>query len=426
MTKVVKLFKEEALGAEERGRSPVKLLKRFVEGIKPDPDRDVVVWDAELPGFCIRVKPSGVRSYAVQYRNAEGKSRRLTIGRHGVLTAEEARGEARQKLAAAKRGGDPLAERRAAHKKAKAAQTVKQLADRYLKEHAEVRKKPSSVKEDRRLIEKRIVPDLGKKPVDALTREHILELHHSLRKTPYEANRCLALLSKMLNLAELWELRTQGSNPCKHVARYAEKRRERFLNDKELARLGKTLEQMEQSRTEQPGVIIAFKLLALTGCRLSEILNLEWPHVDLAAGVLRLPDAKAGARLVPLGDAAVTFLSTLPRRGEYVAPGRQRGKKLPFFTAEGAWSRIRKKARLEGARLHDLRHTVGSLAGQQGWNAFTVKAMLGHKTLAMTDRYVAHDMSPLRRAANSVSGRIAEAMKAGAKAHGNGGERSPR
>ncbi len=413
MAKVMRLF--EGARGETKGKGRVKLTKRVVDALRPMPGRDVVLWDSQLPGFCVRVKPSGVRSYAIQYRNRRHKSCRLTIGRHSVLTVEQARAEARQRLADAKRGEDPLAERESARTKAKAAQTVTQLCERFLCEYAEVRKKPSSVKEDRRLIEKRIRPAMGTKRLEEITRDDVLDLHHSLRKTPYEANRTLALLSKLLNVAELWGLRPQGSNPCRHIERYTEKARDRFLSDEELGRLGAVLEEAEQTRTHQAGVIAAIKLLALTGCRLSEILGLEWSHVDLTAGVLRLPDAKAGARLVPLGDAAVALLSSVDRTGKFVVLGDKTGQPIPAPTVEDGWRRLRDKAKLENARLHDLRHTVGSLAGQQGWNAFTVKAILGHKTLAMTDRYVAHDVTPLRRAADSISARISEAMKAGKK-----------
>ncbi len=388
----------------------VKLTKRVVDATQPHPDQDIVIFDTELPGFCVRVKPSGVKSYAIQYRNADGRSRRMTLGKHSVLTTEEARNQARQQLAATKRGFDPLADKRARRAKAAAAQTVRQLMDRYLGDYAEVRKKPSSVKEDRRLIDRRIKPAIGALLIDSLTREHVVDLHHQLRATPFEANRTIALLSKALGLAEVWGLRPQGSNPCRYVERYSEKARDRFYSDAELASIGTALREAETTGTESSGVILAIRLLALTGCRLGEVLSLRWDDVDLETGVLRLPDAKAGARLVPLGDAALQLLSKAPRDGLRVIHYKSSTAPLPTSTVEGAWSRIKAKAGVENARLHDLRRTVGTIAGQHGWNAFTVKTVMGHKTLSMTDRYVVQDVGPIRRAANDVSRRISAAL----------------
>ncbi len=139
-----------------------------------------------------------------------------------------------------------------------------------------------------------------------------------------------------------------------------------------------------------------------------------WEHVDLDAGVLRLPDAKAGARPVPLGAPAIALLIAQPRSGELVVGGRTAGTRLTLAALEAAWKKVRTKAGLRNARLHDLRHTVGTFAGQAGLNAFTVRDILGHKTLAMTDRYVSRDTDPLRRAADAVAGRVATALAGGA------------
>jgi len=411
MARVTSLTARRAALVVETPRSDRrKLTKRFVESIQaPKVDgADVVLWDSELPGFGVRVKASAARSYLIQYRNSTGRSRRVTIGRHGVLTAEQARNYARGLLADAKRGADPAAERKAARR----AYTVAQLCDRYLKEHAEVHKKASSVAEDRRLIDTRVRPALGTIKADAVTRDDVMRLHHSLRATPYEANRTLALLSKVFNLAEAWRVRPLQSNPCAHVKRFAERKRERFFSADELGRLGKALADAEHARTEKPGAIAAIKLLALTGCRRGEVLALRWEHVGLEAGVLRLPDAKAGARTVALGAPAVALLAKLPRNSDYVVHSASSSKRpLSSSALEDAWHRVCKSARIPDARLHDLRHTMGTYGGQAGLNAFMIRDLLGHKTLAMTARYVERDTDPLRAAADQVAGRIAEAMR---------------
>jgi integrase len=344
-----------------------------------------------------------------------GRTRRITIGRHGVLTADNARRGAVQHLAKVAGGENPSAERKTARAKARQTQTVEQLAKRFLSDYVEPRRKPSTAAEYRRILETRIPDALGKMPVDSVNREDIEALHLSLRTKPYEANRTLAVLSKMFNMAEVWRLRADGSNPVRKVERYTEKKRDRFLSEAELGRLGEVLAEAGRTQTEMPGVLAAIRLLSFTGCRAGEILNLRWSDVDLAFGVLRLPDAKAGARIVPLGAPAVDLLQAMPRKTGYVVTGKKRKKPLSLFTLESVWSRLRKKAKLDNARLHDLRHTVGTYAGQAGLNAFVVRDILGHKTLAMTDRYVSQDTNPLRGAADQVAGRIAAAFAKGSE-----------
>ena len=387
----------------------MKLTKRRVEGIKPG-TCDAFAWDDALAGFGVRVKPSGVRSYVIQYRNRPGRSRRVTIGRHGTLTPDEARQRAKKLLAAVADGGDPAGDRDTYRK----TPTVAQLCDRYLAEHVADHNKPSTAKEFRRLVEKRIKPDLGTlKAVDA-TRQDVIKLHRAMRATPRQANQTLAVLSKMFSLAELWSVRPDGSNPCRHVKRYPERKRERFLNENELARLGAVIAGAEDNAKELPGVIAAIRLLALTGCRLSEVLGLRWGDVDFDSGALHIRDAKAGGRIHTVGALSLGLLAGLPRAGYWVVHGRVPDKPLAVGTIEKAWARIRKQAGLDDARLHDLRHTVGTFAGQTGANAFLVRDKLGHKTLAMTGRYVSRDADPLRALSDKVEDRIGAAMTSNA------------
>ena len=284
-----------------------KITKRLVEGIEPAAS-DAFAWDDQLRGFGVRVKPSGLRSYLVQYRNAHGRSKRLTIGEHGRLTAEEARKQARLILAEADKGGDPAEVRMAARQ----APTIAELCDRYLAEHAREHKKASSIEADERNIRNHVLPVLGPMKASAVTRLDVDRLKRAVRdgKTARRqrlgprrtlnvtggtgaANRVLALLSKMMNLAEKWGLRPDGSNPCRHVEKYKEAKRERFLSATELSRLGDVLAEAGPTTTEMPGVIVAIRLLVLTGCRLSEVLTLQWQHVDFVNSCLRLPDSKS-------------------------------------------------------------------------------------------------------------------------------------
>jgi integrase len=177
---------------------------------------------------------------------------------------------------------------------------------------------------------------------------------------PYQANRTLGVLSKMMNLAETWGIRDKHTNPCEDVERYLERKRERFLSPAELQRLGQALTAAETNGTETKYAIAAFRILLLTGCRLSEIQTLEWRHVDLLQKELRLPDSKTGAKTVHLGDAAVALLEALPRVKDNpcVIVGKRENTHLTDL--QHPWRRVRKAAALDDVRIHDLRHTFAS------------------------------------------------------------------
>ena len=296
-----------------------RLTKRFVDGLAT-PERDLLVWDESLPGFGLRVRPSGVKSYLIQYRNREGRSCRLTLGRHGILGPQEARRVARQRMATVLTGEDPAAEKQAVRKEPRFAD----LADRYLHQHAEVHKKSRSAKEDRRLLETVVLPRFASERVSAITRAHVTALHYSLVTTPVQANRVLALLSKMFNLAEVWEIRPDGTNPCRHLRKYPEKKRERYLSAQELIRLGEVLTAAEASGSESPEAILAIRLILLTGARHNEVLTLRWEDVNTERGALILPDSKTGRKEIVLAASTAQLLEAASRRSKshWVVPGR--------------------------------------------------------------------------------------------------------
>jgi integrase len=190
--------------------------------------------------------------------------------------------------------------------------------------------------------------------------------HHDLRHIPYQANRNLEIISKMFNLAEMWGLRPDGSNPRRHLRKDREQKRERFLSASELRRLGEVLDAMEQERLGLASAIAAVRLLLLTGCRLNEIMKLRWEHVDVGGGLLRLPDSKTGAKAVQLGEAAIEVLRKMERSpfNPRVIQGTQPGK--PLADLQPFWQRVRARAGLKDARLHDLRHTFASVGVASG------------------------------------------------------------
>ena len=279
-----------------------KLTKRVIEAAASK-EAEHFIWDGDLPGFGVRVLPSGHKTYVVQYR-AGRRSRRISLGSSSVLTPEQARTRAIGILAATRNGDDPAAKRDADRHSI----TVKELADQFDKEHIAIRLKQSTAKGYRRMLERVIVRALGNHRVTEVSRADVAKIHHDLRHIPYDANRSLEIISKMFNLAEMWGLRPDGSNPRKHIRKYPEEKRERFLSPAELKRVGEVLREMEAECIEFPYSIAAARLLILTGCRLGEIMTLKWEYVDIPCKALRLPDSKTGAKVVHLGQPAVEVL----------------------------------------------------------------------------------------------------------------------
>lgn len=328
-----------------------RLTKRAVDSLEPG-SRDLIVFDDQVKGFGVRVLPSGQKTYLAQYRSG-GRTRRVKIGRHGVLTADEARAKAKELLGAVAKGDNP-AQEISEHRRAP---TIAALCDRFYREHVLERCKLTTQREYERVLEHDVKRAIGAFKVVDVSRADISRLHQSLSKHPYQANRTLAVLSKMFNLAELWGLRADGSNPCRHVQKFKEHKRERFLSAEELARLGQVLEQARHDGSESHYAIAAFQLLILTGCRLSEIQRLEWEYVRGA--YLMLPDSKTGARRIPLAPAAQSVLQRITRvvANPLVIASNEPGE---IRNLHHPWRRISKRAGLEKVRIHDLRHTYAS------------------------------------------------------------------
>lgn len=375
-----------------------KLIKRSVEAL-PVEAKDYFVWDSQIAGFGVRVMPSGAKTYQAQYRKG-GRTRRVAIGRHGNITVDEARTLAKEIMGQVAKGENP-AEELAQHRKAP---TVAALCERFFDAHAKERCKPSTQKEYRRAIDLFIVPALGRFKVVDVERKDIAELHHKFRDRPYQANRTLGVLSKMFNLAEIWGLRPDGSNPCRHVPKYREVKRERYLSQPELQRLGETLVAVEHDGSESPFVVAAFRLLILTGCRLGEIQTLKWAYITPDG--MELPDSKTGARRIPLPQPARDILVHLRRTpgNPYVIEG-----KLPdshITDLQHPWRRIRERAGLPNVRIHDLRHTYASNAVSAGMPIQMVGRLLGHTQIQTTMRYAHLADDPVRRAAEENAARL--------------------
>lgn len=371
-------------------------------------DGDVFVWDTQVPGFGVRAR-AGQKSYVLQYRVMGGRGarqRRVTLGRVGTMSLDDARVLAQEYLRGVRYGQDPAGDRQSMRQ----APTVADLAERYLREHADVKKKPRSAKMDHVNMRLHVLPALGPVRVGSLTRADVARLHFRMRGTPGAANRVLSLLSKMCALAEQWGLREPGSNPVKGIQRYPEGKRERHLAPAELERLGDVLRQVELERTESPSSVALVRLLLLTGARLGEVLGLRWDRIDWQGGSVRLADSKTGPKTLYLSDAAVVVLAGLvrPDGNPWCLPGRVHGKAL--VNPQKPWRRMRAAAGLDDVRLHDLRHTYAAVAARGGLSLPMIGALLGHREAQTTQRYAHLVGNPVKQAAEQVGEAIRVAL----------------
>ena len=364
---------------------------------------DYFVWDGELPGFGVRVFPSARKKYVLQYRFAR-KSKRMTLGQHGAITVDQARKLAIQALAKIGQDIDPLARRQ----ELREALTVKELAERFDAEHIAVHLKPNTQREYRRNLKLYILPAIGNKRINDVCRADVAKFHHDLRHKPYQANRNIEIISKMFNLAELWGLRPDGTNPRRHIKKYPEKKRERYYSHAELQSLGRVLREMEAEGLEMQSAINAIRLLLYTGCRLNEIMKLRWEYVDLENSALHLPDSKTGARTIHIGEAAVNTLKNIAKLlgNPYVITGKV--PKQPLTDLQPFWQRLRARAGLKDARIHDLRHTFASIAVSNGQSLSMIGKLLGHSQPQTTARYAHLAGDPVRSAANDITKLISQ------------------
>jgi integrase len=384
-----------------------KITKRAVDTLQPSTNgAEAVLWDTTVKGFGVRAQRGGAKTYILKYRAGTGRAapvRKLSIGRHGSpWTADQARAEAKRLLGLVAHGKDPAGAKAAA----RTAPTLTALAQRFLAEHAEAKRKPSTAQEYRRLLEHVVLPALGNKRVADVSRQDVARLHQARQATPAEANRAVAVLSTMLTMAERWGERPDGSNPCRHVEKYPQRKRERFLSAAELGRLGDVLAHYDGS----PYVVAAIRLLVLTGARLGEVLGLQWHWINFERGEARLPDSKTGAKTIHLPPPALAVLAGLLRIADnpHVIVGRVAGAAL--VDIEKPWRAIRNAAGLDDLRIHDLRHSFASIAASGGMGLPIIGKMLGHTQPQTTQRYAHLASDPVKAAAAKVAGEIAAAM----------------
>ena len=376
----------------------MKLTKLRIDALEYEGDgkaRDVR-WDDEVPGFGVRIYPSGRKAFVLSYR-VHGRKRFFTLGAYGPLTLDKARVLALRRKADLIDGKDPLAQR----EEATNAKTVAELCQLYMERHA-INLRTAS--EEKRRIEQHILPRWGNVKVQALKRSEIANAHHSVGKDrPYEANRRLALLRRILNRARQWGVVEESlPNPATGIPMHPEKSRDRWVTPEELPRLAQAID-------EEPNIYAraALWLYLLTGMRKSELLTAKWDDIDWERNELRLGDTKAGrVHYVPFSPPAIAVLQTIPRQefNPYILAGKKRGAHL--VNIHKPWCRVREKASVQDVRLHDLRRTVGSWLAQAGNDLHLIGKVLNHSNLSTTQVYARFGQDVVHKALEDHGARI--------------------
>lgn len=399
----------------------IKLTKRNIDALKPGATR-YAAWDTDISRFGLRVSPNGGKSYSIKYR-AGGRQRWFVIGRHGSpWTPDGARTEALRLLGEVARGIDP-ADKRGADRKAI---TFGELCDLYLAEGV-AHKKASTLRSDRGRVVLHLKPLLGKKRLDAISRADVERLLNDVKmgrtsaralevRRPGSvakggagaAGQCVALASTVFQFAVDRGLRPD--NPARGVKKPPVRKMQRFLSEAEFARLSEALDE-EQRESGNPFATAAIRTLAFVGARRGEIENLRWRNVDLERGLLPLDESKTGEKVVYLSPPALAILSALPRvaGNDFVFAGGRPGQRTGAL--DRVWSRVRRRAGLVDARLHDLRHSFASVGAGASFGLPLIGKLLGHTQAQTTARYAHLADDPLRKASDTIGATIAAAME---------------
>jgi integrase len=351
-----------------------------------------IYYDTEISGLGARVTAAGARSFVLDYRTRSGRKRRFTIGPAGEWTIGAARAEAKALKKKIGNGEDPLGKIRADRD----APTVADMCKRFVEDHLH-QKRPSTQTGYRIIIDGLVLPKLKHLKVAEVTFAEVDALHRKITKdgAPYQANRCLAVLSRMFNLAIRWGWRTD--NPAKGIERNQERKRDRYLSADELRRLGEAL---AKSADKQGANII--RLLLLTGARRGEVFRMRWADLELEEGAWTKPGATTKQKTehrVPLSAPARQLIAELRREAnddaEYVFPSRAGGHRVDI---KKTWHAVCKAAKITDANVHDLRHTYASILASSGHSLPIIGGLLGHTQPATTQRYSHLQDDPLRQA----------------------------
>ncbi len=356
------------------------------------------VWDTELKGFGAR-RQKQTASYFLKTR-IRGKQKWITIGQHNPYTPDTARKQAMAyKL-------DPSA----ADQKKQEYPTLNDVIDRFKLTHYP-KIKPRTRKDYTSLLDKQILPTLGKLEIAEITRTDVTKFHHKFAHTPRRANMALAVVSVIMSWAEEFGFREQNSNPCKGITKFTENKRERYLSKNELSQLGKALSEAETTGKISIYAAAAIRLLILTGARRGEILTLKWNYIDYEQQTIRLPDSKTGAKSINLNAPTIEVLQSIPRQvnNPYVIVGKVHGQQMVNIFKP--WDLVRKAAGLNDFRIHDIRHSFASTAAESGASLLHIGKLLGHKKSTTTERYAHIANNPVKELNENIGNLIKDTME---------------
>ncbi|HEY5239261.1 MAG TPA: site-specific integrase [Rhizomicrobium sp.] len=360
--------------------------------------------DIEVPGFLVKVTPTGRKIFMVAYVASNGVRRKPALGRFGELTVEQARELAKDWLADVRKGKDPSASRNAERQ----SPTMREFFARFMTEYSEARNKPSTIRNNRGIARTHILPALGDMKVLEVTRTDVVTLMTKRAVRPTSANHLLCLLRKMFNMAELWELRPDGSNPCRHVQKYPQKGSTRLIVDSELKRLYEYLDRADAEGLEHPFLTLAIRLQFEFAARMSEITNLEWSWIDFKDRRVVWPDSKTGNISKPISTEAFRLLENAPRSkgSPYVCPSIfDPMQSMSKHTYALGWARVLERAGVPHIGTHGIRHRAATDIANSGIPINVGMKLTAHKTVTMFMRYVHTEDEPVRAAAETIANR---------------------
>lgn len=394
----------------------VRLTQRAVDGL-PVPTgtgTDLRYYDTELTGLFVRVYYTGKKQYAVQY-TAQGKRRRVVLGSADVLTLTEARQQARAILGDVARGADPVGERlaKAAAPAPEPTETLDDAMKRYFTKKA-TKRAERTVEEQRRIYARDIQPRFGARPLEHITRAELRAMHEGMADRPILANRVLFLLRAFFTWAQSVELMPEGINPAARIELYEEKPRERRASKTELKRLRRAWQIERTIRGDRDVGLAVLQFLALTGWRKREAFGLRWDAVNRYTGEVTLATTKTGKSDRVLSTDALELVKSQPHlaNSPYVFASPTDPKK-PLNDPRAAWDAIRTRARVDDLRVHDLRHTVASMALDLGISYEVRQLLLGHLVDGQTARYSHPAPEVVKAAANRVAAALNDAFRYG-------------
>jgi len=381
----------------------IKLTKSAVDAAQPSA-QPIELRDTLVPGFLCKITPAGRKVFMLQYRTNAGERRKPALGQYGELTFEQARSLAQEWLAQVRRGGDPAADKA----EARTAPTVKELCAKFMEDYSKQRNKPSTQKGYQSVIDRNIIPMIGRLKVRDVKRPDIAGMMKKMAHKPADANRTFGVMRRMFNLAEVWGYRSDGTNPCRHVPMYPNGKATHLISDEDMGRIFRHLDKLEAEGLENYVIPLAIRLQFEFAGRRSEIVGLQWDWVDLENRRVVWPDSKTGGMSKPLSEEAHRLLSTAPRREDcpHVLPSPSHpGQHLTTGEYYNGWSRVLKAAGATHVGTHGIRHRSATDIANSGIPVKVGMALTAHKTVAMFMRYVHTEDDPVRQAAELVANR---------------------